>query len=113
LSSGPSSISDYLLLQTTTTVNYRSGRLGRFFCCGADYQIEHHLFPGIAHTWYPRISPLLREFCAENGYPYRTLGWWEGIRKSLAVFVRPKPVEPALEALVRRARAERVPALGA
>ena len=105
--------SDYLLLQTVTTVNFRTGPIGRFLCCGADYQIEHHLFPGIAHTYYPRISPILREFCEANGYPYRTLGWWEGIRKSLAVFVRPKPVEPALEALVRRARVEQVPSLSA
>jgi len=101
--------SDYLLLQTVTTVNFRTGPLGRFLCCGSDYQIEHHLFPGIAHTWLPQVSPILREFCEANGYPYRTLGWWEGIRKSLAVFVRPKPVEPALEALLVRARTERVP----
>lgn len=103
--------SDYLMLQTVTTVNFRTGPIGRFLCCGADYQIEHHLFPGIAHTYYPQISPILREFCESNGYPYRELGWWEGIRKSLAVFVRPKPVEPALEALVLRARVEQVPDL--
>jgi linoleoyl-CoA desaturase len=105
--------SDYLLLQTVTTVNFRTGRLGRFLCCGSDYQLEHHLFPGIAHTYYPQISPILREFCEANGYPYRTLGWWEGIVKSLAVFVRPKPVEPALEALLARARTEQVPSLTA
>lgn len=105
--------SDWLLLQTVTTVNFRTGPIGRFLCCGADYQIEHHLFPGIAHTYYPRMSPVLREFCQANGYPYRTLGWGEGILKSLAVFVRPKPVEPAMEALVLRARAEHVPGLSA
>lgn len=105
--------SDYLLLQTVTTVNFRTGRLGRFLCCGSDYQLEHHLFPGIAHTYYPQISPILREFCEANGYPYRTLGWGEGIVKSLAVFVRPKPVEPALEALLARARTEQVPSLSA
>jgi fatty acid desaturase len=94
--------SDYLLLQTVTTVNYRTGPLGRLLCCGAEFQIEHHLFPGISHTWYPQISPLLQRFCEENGYPYRTLGWGEGIVKSLMVFKRPKRVEPALEALRQR-----------
>lgn len=102
--------SDYVLLQTATTVNFRAGWLGRLLCCGAQYQIEHHLFPGISHVHYPRMSPVLRRFCEENGYPYRTLGWWEGIRKSFAVFVHPKPVEPALEAVRLRAAVEEVPA---
>lgn len=104
--------SDYLLLQTVTTVNFRSGPLGRFLCCGADFQIEHHLFPGISHAHYPRMSPILRRFCQENGYPYRTIGWWEGIGKSLAVFRHPKPVEPALAAVQRRAAQEEVEILG-
>lgn len=104
--------SDYLLLQTVTTVNFRTGRLGRFLCCGADFQIEHHLFPGISHAYYPRMSPILRRFCEENGYPYRTIGWWEGIRKSLAVFRHPKPVEPALAGVLQRAAREEVEILG-
>ncbi|HEX5726516.1 MAG TPA: fatty acid desaturase [Longimicrobiaceae bacterium] len=103
--------SDYVLLQTVTTVNFRTGALGRFLCCGADHQLEHHLFPGISHVHYPRMSPVLRAFCEENGYPYRTLGWGEGVWKSLQVFRRPKPVEPALEAVRLRARAEEVPVL--
>jgi fatty acid desaturase len=98
--------SDYLLLQTVTTVNFRTGPLGRLLCCGAEFQIEHHLFPGISHSWYPRISPLLRRFCEENGYPYRTLGWAEGVWKSLRVFKHPKRVEPALEALRQRVQAD-------
>ncbi|HEX6750073.1 MAG TPA: acyl-CoA desaturase [Longimicrobium sp.] len=96
--------SDYVLLQTVTTVNYRTGWLGTLLCCGAQYQLEHHLFPGISHPYYPRISPLLRRWCQENGYPYRTLGWWEGIWKTFRVFKHPKPVEPALEALRERVR---------
>ena len=105
--------SDYLLLQTCTAVNFRTGRLGDLLCCGAQYQIEHHLFPGISHTWYPQMSPILRRFCEENGYPYRTLGWGEGIWKSFLVFVRPKPVEPALAEVAQRAALEQVPEVAA
>ncbi|HUR34272.1 MAG TPA: acyl-CoA desaturase [Vicinamibacterales bacterium] len=105
--------SDYILLQTSTTVNFRAGWLGRLFCCGSQYQIEHHLFPAISHAYYPRMAPILRAFCEENGYPYQTLGWAEGIWKSLRVFWRPKPVEPALEAVRRRALREEVPPLSA
>jgi fatty acid desaturase len=104
--------SDYLLLQTVATLNFRSGPVGRFLCCGSDFQIEHHLFPGISHLYYPRMSPILRRFCDDNGYPYRTIGWWEGIWKSLAVFRDPKPVEPALAAIQMRAAEEEIEVLG-
>jgi linoleoyl-CoA desaturase len=98
--------SDYILLQTSTTVNFRAGWIGALFCCGSQYQIEHHLFPGISHAYYPQMSPILRAFCEEHGYQYQTLGWMEGIWKSLQVFWRPKPVEPALEAVRERALLE-------
>lgn len=98
--------SDYILLQTVTTVNYRTSGLGRVLCCGIEFQIEHHLFPGFSYVQYPRMSPIIREFCAAHGYPYRTLSWWEGVRKSLRVFKHPKPVAPALEAVQLRAMAE-------
>ena len=102
--------SDYVLLQTATTVNYRAGFIGEWLCSGIQYQIEHHLFPGISHVHYPKMSPVLRQFCEENGYPYRTLGWGEGLWKGMMVFKNPKPVEPALEAIRMRAAAEPIPA---
>ncbi|HYH95404.1 fatty acid desaturase, partial [Hyalangium sp.] len=63
------------------------------------YQIEHHLFPGYSHVYYPQMSRILQRFCEENGYPYRTLGWWEAIWKSLVVFRKPKPIHSRLLAL--------------
>jgi len=98
--------SDYILLQTVTTVNYRTSGLGRVICCGIEFQIEHHLFPGFSYVQYPRMSPIIREFCEANGYPYRELGWWDGVVKSLRVFKHPKRVEPALEAVRARAQVE-------
>lgn len=101
---------DYILLQTSTTLNFRTGFFGRLFCAGVDYQIEHHLFPGYSHVYYPEMSRILKRFCEVNGYPYRTLGWWESIWKSLVVFSKPKPVYPKLETLrgaLRAAEAER------
>jgi linoleoyl-CoA desaturase len=97
---------DFILLQTVTTVNFRTGWYGRMLCSGVDYQIEHHLFPGISHAYYPQVSPLLREFCERNGYPYRTLGWGEAIWKSLLAFKHPHPVEPELERLRERVARE-------
>ena len=101
--------SDFILLQTATTVNFRAGWIGTWFCCGAQHQIEHHLFPGISHAYYPRMSPVVRAYCEANGYPYQSVGWVEGIWKSLRVFWRPKPVVPALHTLRERSLREQMP----
>lgn len=89
---------DPLLLQTATTVNFRTGFVGRLYCAGVEYQIEHHLFPGMSHTHYPHIAPMVEAFCRRHGYPYRTLGWGEALWKSYLTFWHPKPVRNDLEA---------------
>lgn len=93
---------DFLALQTTTTINYRTGPIGGFICSGLQYQIEHHLFPGYSHVFYRRMSPFVREFCLRHGYPYRTLGWGEAMLKTLLIFVRPKREAPDLATLRER-----------
>lgn len=94
---------DFVLRQTATTVNFRTGRIGRLLCAGLDHQIEHHLLPGLSHVCYPDASEVVRAYCERHGYPYRTLGWGEAIWKALLVFYRPKPVH-RLEAVARSAR---------
>ena len=89
---------DYILLQTSTTVNFRTNWIGDLLCCGAQYQIEHHLFPTSSHAYYPQMSPIVRRFCDAHGYPYQSMGWGEGIVKTLGVLWRPKRVEPQLAA---------------
>ena len=37
---------------------------------GLNYQIEHHLFPRIAHSHYPRISKKVRPFVTSKGGQY-------------------------------------------
>jgi len=83
---------DFVRLQTSTTINFKTGRLGRVLCAGVQYQIEHHLFPGISHTHYPEVSKIVKAYCDAHGYPYRTLGWGEAVIKSLLVFYRPKTI---------------------
>lgn len=89
---------DPLLLQTAATVDFRTGFVGRLYCAGVEYQIEHHLFPSMSHTHYPHIAPMVQAFCRRHGYPYRTLGWGEALWKSYLTFWRPKPVHTDLEA---------------
>ncbi len=35
-----------------------------------NYQIEHHLFPGMSHIHLPRIAPIVRATCEEFNVPY-------------------------------------------
>lgn len=37
---------------------------------GLNYQIEHHLFPRIAHWYYPYIAPIVSEWCKKNNVKY-------------------------------------------
>jgi linoleoyl-CoA desaturase len=88
---------DFVMRQLRGTLNFRAGGpIGRLACNGLEFQIEHHLFPNICHVHYPRVAPLLREFCARNGYPYRSFGWAEGILKSYAALFRPRPTRNPL-----------------
>lgn len=88
---------DFVMRQTQATVNFRTGFFGRLACNGVEYQIEHHLFPGICDVHYAKIAPLVREFCERNGYPYRTLGWGEGILKSWAAMFHARPIRRMAE----------------
>jgi fatty acid desaturase len=83
---------DFVLLQCATTMNIRTSWFGNLFCGGTDYQIEHHLFPGISHPHYRKMAPIVKAWCEEHGYPYRTVGFIEGFWKSWMTFRRPKPV---------------------
>lgn len=96
---------DFILRQTATTVNFRTGPFGRLLCGGVEYQIEHHLFPWIPPYYYPQLSKIVAEFCRKHGYPYETLGWWEATWKSLVVFYRPKRVLGQLDVCMRESSA--------
>ena len=39
---------------------------------GLNFQIEHHLFPGIASVHYPKLSGIVREHCAKFGVRYQS-----------------------------------------
>lgn len=83
---------DHVLLQTATTVNFKAGPYGRLLCAGVDYQIEHHLFPGLGHTHYRRMAPRVQAFCRAHGYPYRMMSWRAAVWKSLQAMATPRPV---------------------
>lgn len=89
---------DFLLRQTATTANFTVGRFGRWLCSGLEYQIEHHLFPGICHRYYPELSPRVQELCRRLGLPYLVYSWDRALFMCFAALARRKHVEPSLEA---------------
>lgn len=60
----------FLRKQVATAANVGGSWLA-FVNGGLNYQIEHHLFPRIQHTHYPRIAPVVRAYCEKKGVPYK------------------------------------------
>lgn len=55
--------------QVTTSSNVGYHVLAQFNG-GLNYQIEHHLFPRIHHSYYARLAPVCRRFAEKHGYQY-------------------------------------------
>jgi len=64
-------------LNTTTNFAGRNAVL-TWFCGGLNFQIEHHIFPGISHVHYPEISKIVRKTAEEYGLPYRSIPTFTG-----------------------------------
>ncbi len=62
---------DWATHEVETTVNFcpRNWFL-TWTLGGLNYQIEHHLFPGVAHTHYPAISKIVQRNAARHGIRY-------------------------------------------
>ena len=58
------------VLRTTVNFGTRNAIL-TWFAGGLNFQIEHHLFPNIAHTHYPALARIVRATAAEHGFPYK------------------------------------------
>ena len=47
---------------------------GSWFCThfsgGLNYQVVHHLFPGVCHCYYPDLAPLIQKVAKEHGLDY-------------------------------------------
>ena len=42
------------------------------FSGGLNHQVEHHLFPGICHVYYPHLQPIVKATCEEYGVQYNS-----------------------------------------
>ena len=59
--------------QILTTSNFgEKSKFLNWFAGGLNFQVEHHLFPGICHLHYKHISKIVKETAKEYGIPYFT-----------------------------------------
>jgi linoleoyl-CoA desaturase len=62
---------EWSAFQIRTTVGFAHGnRLLTWYLGGLNHQVEHHLFPRVAHTHYPALAPIVREVAGRHGIPY-------------------------------------------
>jgi len=60
-------------IQIRTSANWSVGSpMWLILSGGLNYQIEHHLFPGVCHVHYPAISKIVHQVCDENKIPYNS-----------------------------------------
>jgi len=65
--------------QLRTTADFaQSNRVFSWFVGGLNFQVEHHLFPSIAHVHYHKIAPIVRQTAEEYGIPYHSFKTFGG-----------------------------------
>jgi len=79
----PTGDEDYLRKQVVTARNVRGGWFTDIALGGLNYQIEHHLFPGMPTPNLRKVQPIVRQYCAEIGVPYEETGLIESYRQAL------------------------------
>jgi fatty acid desaturase len=94
------------LHQLETTRNLALPRWLSWFFVGLDYQIEHHLFPRVAHQQLPRASAVTRAWCRAVGAPHRSVGNREAVVSVTRYMAGAWNLEPG-EALPERRPADR------
>jgi linoleoyl-CoA desaturase len=66
---------DWATHQMRTTADFATGsRLTTWFTGGLNHQIEHHLFPNVAHSHYPGLRPVVRAVAERHGIRCHDLG---------------------------------------
>jgi fatty acid desaturase len=79
----PTGDEDYLRKQVLTSRNVRGGWLTDAALGGLNYQIEHHLFPGMPSPNLRKAQPIVRAYCADLGVSYEQTSLIASYRQAL------------------------------
>lgn len=67
--------------QMIVTKDFSTGsRLANFLFGGFTHHVAHHLFPGVGHTYYPYITPIIKRYAEEYNLPYTNYPFYVAIR---------------------------------
>ncbi len=62
---------EWAVHQVETTANFAPrSKLAAWYLGGLNFQIEHHLFPGVCHLHYPRLTKMVEETCRDFSVRY-------------------------------------------
>ncbi|MEQ8336505.1 MAG: acyl-CoA desaturase [Cyclobacteriaceae bacterium] len=65
---------NWAIHQLRTTTNFANkSRWFSWFIGGLNFQIEHHLFPGICHVHYRKVAGIVQSTAIEFGLPYKNV----------------------------------------
>jgi len=71
ISEGGACLEDWAVMQARTTQDYGHGSLATFVLTGGlNYQVVHHLLPGVSQLHYKDIQPIVKKTCEDFGVTY-------------------------------------------
>lgn len=81
---------DWAMHQLRTTADFATAsRLATWFTGGLNHQIEHHLFPNVAHSHYRALRPIVRAVAERHGIRCHDLGGsWSAVRQHFTLLKR-------------------------
>ena len=79
---------EFYLRQIMGSVNYNTGSDLIDFAHGfLNYQIEHHLFPSMPHSYYQKMQPIVKELCKKHNLEYRQESVFKRVRMTADLIV--------------------------
>ncbi len=79
---------EFYLRQIMGSVNYNTGTDLIDFAHGfLNYQIEHHLFPNMPHSFYQKMQPIVKDICKKHNLEYRQESVWKRIYMTIEMMV--------------------------
>ena len=78
---------DWAIHQMNTTADFaRDNLFVNWYVGGLNFQVEHHLFPGICHVHYRAISDIVKSTAEEFGIPYLDIpSFWDAVGSHVAL----------------------------
>ena len=79
---------EFYLRQIMGSVNYNTGSdlidFGHGFL---NYQIEHHLFPNMPHSFYQKMQPIVKDLCTKHKLEYRQESVFKRVMMTIELMV--------------------------